>query len=184
MIPGCAISPGRHSASMTARLIAQRWLEGAGRATARRRTRGPHRQPPASTRPAPTPPFRRPRPRGGGRRGRCAGRTPRSCGTGSSAGSAPTRLATVRLANWSRPPPARASATRTRDRSTASCHRVRNCSGVSPAAVCHSQSGVAFQSTVSNGASRSRACREWENHAPPRRPCASAARPASSMRRR
>src|SRR5439155_22207605 len=48
------------------------------------------------------------------------------------------------------------SASRERDRTTAASHSAKSCSGESSAAECHSQSGSAFQSTVSHGG-----CRSW-----------------------
>jgi hypothetical protein len=69
----------------------------------------------------------------------------------------------ARLASWPRSPSASASASRARARSTLSCHSVNSSSGVSSAAVRHSQSGSAFQSTESHGSPSSRPCRSLAN---------------------
>jgi quercetin dioxygenase-like cupin family protein len=70
----------------------------------------------------------------------------------------------VRLASWPSPSPrSSASATSARERSTARCHKAKSSPGESPAAVCHSQSGSAVQSTASHGGAYSRPRREREN---------------------
>jgi hypothetical protein len=69
----------------------------------------------------------------------------------------------ARLASWPRSPSASASVSRARERSTLSCHSVNSSSGVSSAAVRHSQSGSAFQSTESHGSPSARPCRSLTN---------------------
>lgn len=70
----------------------------------------------------------------------------------------------VRRAGRSRPPLASASVTREREWATACCQSAWSRSGVSSAAECQSQSGSAFQSTVSHEGCRSRSRGHREHH--------------------